>query len=154
MLPSILTLWKTLHPDMFKHRCVWAQRIRVVFAQPPPELRRWQHIVGCPRCHFEHLLLLIIYAASVYPLSLLQLLWQTLGCPAGDALMLQPVACFVLFCFIQGYPCQERDLCGPVVFVLHLAARPPLSGSIFTTEHPAFGLSWYQVLHFWILRWN
>lgn len=100
----------------------------------------------------------LLWAASVHPLSLLQRLRQTLGYPAGHAPMLLPVACFVFVLFRTGLSVSRaRPLQPCCVFycvcfeVQHLSTQLPFSGSIFTTTHPTFGLSWHKVLYFWIL---
>lgn len=75
------------------------------------------HIVGCPRCDFKQLYLLLSPCCLSLSAVVLQLLWQTLVYPAGDALMLLPVAClvFVLFHTVLSMS-RAQDLCRPVVF--------------------------------------
>lgn len=63
----------------------------MVLAQPPPGLlQRWRRGVGCPQRN---------PSSPFFTLPPLQQLWQTSGYPAGDALMLRPVACFVFVLF-------------------------------------------------------
>lgn len=111
-----------------------------VFTQRPPQLHwRWQNIT----CFTTIESIFFLSTASVYPPSLLQLVWQILWSPAGDAPMLQPVVLFV-FCFIQRYQRSDQDLCSPVVFSFAHAAVHCSSASFRLSCH-------YNTSYFWLL---